>query len=389
MLDWRLQLTLCVVIALIGTVLCIDPAKHNNYLIFKGVFFHLKDGLNLFSAYPDEYYDTNHYGPLFAVVIAPFAILPDIIGLLFWNLALSVGYFAAVTTSSLSNNTKCLIFYTCAFEFLLALTMQQFNVAIVSLLLGAYTLVEKRKDFWASILILLGTFVKIYCIVGMVFFLFSKNKRNFALGLIIGSIVFFALPMVFSSPEYVIGQYREWYLSIVDKNAQNLMTLWQNISVFGLIRRIGYASTYGFSELYFSLHQGAPIHNGLWTDFSDLWVLIPAFVLFAASVVRRNKWDNMSFRTNILASVLLCICLFSTGTEFSGYIIAMTGAAIWFGTCSWKRNWFDTLLFIMAMLISIDYIFPNVLRDKIICFALIAVPFLLIWTKLTVELLRK
>ena len=46
----------------------------NNYLIYKGVFQHTYQQKYLYLAYPDEYDDANHYGPLFSMVIAPVAI---------------------------------------------------------------------------------------------------------------------------------------------------------------------------------------------------------------------------------------------------------------------------------------------------------------------------
>ena len=58
----------------------------NNYLIYKNVFWHTFQEKNLFSIYPTEYFDKNHYGPLFAILIAPFAILPNYIGLILWGM---------------------------------------------------------------------------------------------------------------------------------------------------------------------------------------------------------------------------------------------------------------------------------------------------------------
>jgi hypothetical protein len=34
----------------------------NNYYIFEGVFFHTLKQVNLYSLYPAEYFDSNHYG---------------------------------------------------------------------------------------------------------------------------------------------------------------------------------------------------------------------------------------------------------------------------------------------------------------------------------------
>ena len=50
----------------------------NNFLIYKGVFWHTFNEQPLYINYPGEYGDSNHYGPLFSLVILPFAILPTI-----------------------------------------------------------------------------------------------------------------------------------------------------------------------------------------------------------------------------------------------------------------------------------------------------------------------
>ena len=60
--------------------------KFNNYLIYKNVFWHVVHQTTLYTEYPAEYFDRNHYGPIFSLVIAPFAVLPDYLGLPLWTL---------------------------------------------------------------------------------------------------------------------------------------------------------------------------------------------------------------------------------------------------------------------------------------------------------------
>jgi len=52
----------------------------NNYLIFKNVFWHSLHQEHLYQLYPEQYFDKNHYGPLFAVLIAQYAILHNYLG---------------------------------------------------------------------------------------------------------------------------------------------------------------------------------------------------------------------------------------------------------------------------------------------------------------------
>ncbi len=59
---------------------------YNNYLIFKQSFFHLIEHKDLFAFYPNEYYDLYKYTPTFALLMAPFAYLPNLAGLILWNI---------------------------------------------------------------------------------------------------------------------------------------------------------------------------------------------------------------------------------------------------------------------------------------------------------------
>ncbi|MDF2432798.1 MAG: hypothetical protein JWP44_2429, partial [Mucilaginibacter sp.] len=57
---------------------------HNNYIIYKYNFYHVLHQQNLYLPYPEHYFDFNHYGPIFSIIIFPFALLPDSIGVIFW-----------------------------------------------------------------------------------------------------------------------------------------------------------------------------------------------------------------------------------------------------------------------------------------------------------------
>jgi uncharacterized membrane protein YeiB len=82
-------------------------------------------------------------------------------------------------------------------------------------------LVEKKKDFWAALFIMLGLFIKLYGVIGIVFFLLSKQKKQFITGLAVWAAVLFVLPMLFFNPQFIAHSYIDWYHSLVNKNVQN------------------------------------------------------------------------------------------------------------------------------------------------------------------------
>ena len=89
---------------------------HNNFLIFRGEFWHTLQQLPLYVAYPAEYFDVNHYGPLFSLVIAPFAVVPEWLGLILWCVCLSLFLYVAVRRSDLSKYQHVFVFWFCAHD---------------------------------------------------------------------------------------------------------------------------------------------------------------------------------------------------------------------------------------------------------------------------------
>ena len=357
-------------LAVVAGLTKIAPHRHNNFLIFRGVFWHTIQKLSLYDFYPTEYNDHNHYGPIFSLVIAPFAVVPDAIGLLGWLVVLALGMYYAVRRLPLEEGRQIFLYWFCAHELLTALQMQQFNIAIAAIIIGSFAAIEKGREVTAAFLIVLGTFVKLYGVVGLAFFFFVKRKPRFILALIGWSVVCFVAPMLISSPEYVIGQYVEWYERLAAKNGENTFSLMQNISLLGMIRKASGSASY-----------------------SDLLVILPGLALFGLPYLRFGQYRHLAFRYAILSSVLLFVVLFSTGSESSTYIIPFAGIALWYATSPWKRSGWDVALLVFAFVLSSlspSDLFPRSLREAyVLPYALKALPPTLIWLRLSYELLTR
>ncbi len=366
--DYRTLFGLWLLLPVIGAVMKVHSC--NNFLIFKYTFWHALEGKSLYALYPEEFFDCNHYGPFFAMLIAPFAVCPLFVGLLLWLIALSMFLYVSIRRSQFNRYQQLFLLWFCTHELLTALYMQQFNIAIAAIILLTYYCVEKEKDLWAAFFIMFGTFVKLYGIVGLAFFFFSKHKMKFVGSLVFWSVVMLVLPMVFFGPNYILGQYQEWYASLTTKNGENLESIAQNISLLGMVRRISGVMTY-----------------------SDLWLIIPGLLLFGAPYLRIKQYQYVAFRQTLLASVLMFVVLFSTGSESSGYIICFVGIVIWYTAAPWQRNGWDIALMVFAFILSSlspSDLFPAYIRKTWVQpYALKALPITLIWLKLCYEMLLK
>jgi hypothetical protein len=364
----KLIISTYIIVALISALKQILRRHDNNYQIFKNVFYHIIEQKSLYASYPNLYFDYNHYGPIFGLFIAPFAIMPDGLGMVLWCIFNALVLVYAISQLNLESSKINLILWICVHEFLTTSLGQQFNPIMTSIIILSYVLIEKERDFWSACLIILGTFIKLYGIVGLAFFFFSKNKMKFIGSLAFWSVVFFVLPMAISSPEFIINSYSEWFARLVEKNNENgSFDSLQDISIMGIFKKI----------------LNMP-------NLSNLLFLIPGIVLFGLPYLRFNMFSNKKFQLLLLSSVLIFTVIFSSGSESPTYIIAFAGVAIWFIIQEEKTKW-TWFLFIFALLLtsfSPSDLFPKYIKETYIKpYSLKALPCVLIWFQITYELI--
>ncbi|MDR6486627.1 hypothetical protein J2799_001112 [Chryseobacterium vietnamense] len=342
----------------------------NNYLIFKNVFFNTIHQKNLFIHYPDLYFDLNHYGVFFSALIAPFAMMQDWLGISLWNIANTFIFIYGIYKLPFSDSKKAIFGLLCLQEYITAALSLQFNVALTGLLLLSAVYIYERKEVKSVTAILIGIFVKIYGIVGLTQFFFIKNKTKFILSGIGIAILFFVLPMAYSSPQFVIQCYTDWFQSIVEKNNENqVLGNMQDISLMGFVRRVlGDAS------------------------ISNLVFLAGGLPLFALPYIRIKQYKHYAFQLMILASTLLFLVLFSSSSESPTYIIAVVGVLIWFFLQKERTPLIIGLLVFVIIFtcFSTSDLFPKFVKENyIIKYSLKAVPCIVIWLRVTYELLTK
>ncbi|MEJ5050250.1 glycosyltransferase family 87 protein [Chryseobacterium culicis] len=370
--DYKIIFTLYIVVAAVTALVnyLSGPQSYNNYLLYKYVFVNTQEQKNLFLQYPSLFFDSNHYGVFLSAVIAPFAILQDGVGMIAWNIGNAVVFLFALYKLPFSDKEKSYFAWLCLQEFITASLYYQFNVALTGLLILSAIYIYERKEVKSVSAIVILFFVKIYGIVGLTQFPFVKNKFRFIIsGLIVGGICF-VIPMIYSSPEFVIQSYYDWFHSLVDKNTENqILGNKQDISLMGVFRRISGDSS--ISNLVF-LAFGIP--------------------LFAVPYIRIRQYQYYTFRLMILSSALLFLVLFSSGSESPTYIITVAGVMIWFFLQKEKTPFLIGLLVLVIIFtcFSTSDLFPaSIKKNYIIKYSLKAVPCIIIWFRVVYELLTK
>jgi hypothetical protein len=337
--------------------------KINNYLIFKNVFWHVIQQKNLYAAYPAEYEDHNFYGPIFSFIIAPFAVLPNYAGVILWVLCNAFLLYYAIRRLPLTAKAINLIFLIAAIEFMTSSHNVQFNPIVAAGIILSYVFVKEEKDFWAAFFIALGFLAKIYGIMGLLFFVFSRHKIKFLGSFLFWLIVLFCLPMLISSHGFIIQTYKDWVHTLALKNIHNITLDYvsmQDLTVMGIIRR-----TFN------------------WPQFSSVIVLAPAAMLLALPLLRFKLYQNTVYQLYYLSLALITVVIYSSSAESATYVIAMVGVAIWFVLNMHKKNTATTVVLVFALFVtslsSTDLVPQFIKHDIIRRYALKALPCFIIW----------
>jgi len=343
----------------------------NNYLIFRQAYYHARSGLNLYAAYPKEYYDMYYYGPLFSLFVAPFAIPPEVVGLFLWEVANAVVVIVAVNMLTLDNRRKMLMLLLCAIEFANAVFYMQFNPMITAMIIISFMLVERGKDQWATLLIVAGTLIKLYPVVGLAFFAFSKDKPKFIIWTIAWFGIMMILPTIISSPAFVINSYHQWFDALSYKSALNTgLNTSQDMCVMGVVRRL----------------------TGN-VNIPNLPFLVAGAFIFAMPFLRFKQFDSHKFRLQVLATALIMVVIFSTGAEHPTFIIAVAGVVLWIMIQDKPFTTTNNILIILLLVITglgLTDVMPKPIRQDIIAkYSMKAWPCIIAWFIISYELMFK
>ena len=108
----------------------------NNLRIFRSSFANLVNGRDLYGLYPEQYWDHFNYSPTFALLMAPFAWLPEFASALLWNFCNVFALFAAVCALSLDGRARAIVLWLVGIELLTSIQNFQSNALVAALIIA-------------------------------------------------------------------------------------------------------------------------------------------------------------------------------------------------------------------------------------------------------------
>jgi hypothetical protein len=275
--------------------LCCDPT---NYKTFATSFWELVRGVDIYFPVP-KIWDYK-YSPSFSVLFAPMAVLPVFFGALIWNLINALVLYTGIIKLKIEQRAKTFILWFLIFEYITSLQNFQSNILIAGLTLCTLNLLDDEKPFWASFSVVISFFIKIFgAASGLLFFLYP-NKKNFILSGLAWGLIIAALPLIFVSPSWLIHLYASWYRTMSMDLSGSL-----GYSVMMLVNKI--------------------------TPVSKTYIQLVGLVILVLPLILSHKsFSEYKNRLIYTASIMIWVVIFNHKAESSTFIIAATGAALWY-----------------------------------------------------------
>jgi Glycosyltransferase family 87 len=344
---------------------------YENYRIFKYAFSYLTDGQNPYSGHPGIW-DLYKYSPAFALFMAPFYYVPDALGLPLWNLLNALVLLAAIFHLPLiTDKQKAFMAWFVLPEMLISIQNSQSNALTAGLFLWTFIGLEKGQRALPAAWVALNGFIKIFGVMAALPALFYARKWRFSVFFVLSCLILTFVPLMVISPQQLWQVYQWWGELLAADHSASL-----GLSVQGWL-----SSWFGW------LPDKSHIVVG------GLVILLASY----GAVWQKEGLPSPYSRLLVWASLLIWVVIFNHKAESPTFVIAMCGVALWYfamqqnNPSKQQQYVYITLLVIAFVLASLSPsdIFSRSWRDDIVKpYVLKAVPFVLIWLLLTIQLLQ-
>lgn len=344
----------------VGVQRLLSGAQINNFLIFRSAFHHLAAGQDLYVAYPAEHFDLYKYSPTFALLFAPFSLLPLGVSLVSWNL-LNTLILCLAVRAVVGVERAGMVLAVCLLEALGAMQNLQSNGLVTGLMVATLASLERDRSAIGALAVVSGAAVKIFPGAAGLLGIMDRRAWRFLLWSGLLAVIFLALPLLVTPLHTLIDQYRS-YGRLQELDRLRHPQMW----IGGLLQQRGY------------------VINGVAVQGVGLAILL------SAAAYARQAWHDATVRRTLLALLLIFSNIFNHNAESPSYVIGITGLGIWWVSMP-RARWRDVLLalgVVMGSLVASDITSKAFRAAYLIEWKGKAIVFTVVWCVLLVELVR-
>lgn len=270
---------------------------HWTFPVFRASFRHLIHRQDLYARYAEH--DLFKYSPTAALLFAPFSLLPFAPALLLWD-TLNVAALIRALDRLFPQPDATLALLLVFPELFASMQASQSNSLVAAIIVFAFLAFERGEQWRGSLAVALGAAIKIFPLAVLSVALVHPRKRRAAAVFAVCAVAMLALPLVVISPSMLVSQYR-WWLGIESVDA---------LALGASVMRV--------------------LHQAFGVDWPNWPVQLCGVAVLLLPLVHRSKWRDARFRVRYLASLLIFVVIFNHQAERPSFVIAATGAAIWY-----------------------------------------------------------
>lgn len=333
----------------------------NDYAIFRAATQNLVRGMDLYVLRPEQAQDLFKYSPTFALLFAPFAVGPAVVGLVLWNLTgalLLLASLRQLLPQREALGAQVLVFLA----MLRNVQSSQSNSLIAALLILSFVAMERERWWSAAASIGVAAAIKVFPLAAAILVLPRRQRYPFAIAMVVVVAVLVALPLLVTDISTLGMQYRSWLALHAAQQAD------VGQSAMAVLRAaVGVAPRQWLVQV---------VGTGI--------LLLPLFL------GRRALSERRQLRVMLLSSVLIYAVLFNHKAEKQSYVIAIAGVAVWWASSPHKawRLAVAALVVACTNLPSADFV-PATVKAAMTPLWRGPIPCTLFWLLLQGELLHK
>jgi len=348
-LDQRTLLLIYVAAVLVVTIQRGVFGFPNDYAIFRASFWNLIGNNDLYVLRLDQARDYFKYSPSFALLFAPFAVLPFALGLFFWNVLNALAIFCALR-ALLPREQWAIAQILVALPALRSLQSSQSNALVAALIIVAFVCLERGWLWRGGLAIALGAIIKIFPVVAVVFALPRKDRVRAILVTALCTTILLALPLMVIPLSALAAQYRSWGAL---KQRESALV---GSSAMELLRNAGIT------------WPAWPIQ------------LIGLAILLAVLLLRLRDWSDRNLRLQFLGFVMVFCVVFNHRAERQAAVIAVAGMVIWY-LASPRQVWRTTLFAVVYLLVAIagSEVVPDPIKSVLSAPMRFSIPLTALW----------
>lgn len=298
-------------------------AQSNNFTIFRASFWHLVREQDLYAAYPGITFDLFKYSPSYALLFAPFAVVPNDVGLLLWNLVNAAALCFAVVRL-LPGSAAAWALAICLFEAIGAIQNTQSNGLVAGLMIAGATSTWQHRSGLSSLSVMGGAAIKVFPLSVGVFGLLSPTWRKYLIWCACVAALLLAAPLLVTPLEHLLAQYRSW--SAVEARDLAKTGMWW----IGGVLEVW--SGRALPHVPFQIAGAAWLATSVWCA--------------------RRQLHSAAVQQLLVASVLGFAVVFNHMSEPPTFVIGFAGVGIWWAALP-RTRWRDAMVLAVVLLGSI------------------------------------